>query len=360
MKCKDCAMFDNRKDPDGNFICDLCSGTYVSPKEKESTVCKYTGQLITDEYASKKFWRLPLDCFELKIGEIKEIMDFSQNAMRTNNRLRQKLAGILYSQLATALEVYLKEQFHLGMESPKAFDNFINGYHWRSKYYPSEIHGKIKDIVTVETDRMNFQNFDQAGIAYNVAFRVNILGFPRVLKREITRILRYRHSLVHNDEVWENGKFVKIDFPQIRKDIATARGFISRIDEDFEHNIGSPSELWVEKIRPETITDDRKIDTCEKCPLGMKFDSENIICFEGAYDGIGFGMKTSEWKNPPCGDMTFQEAMRQRKLIGEKALFGHLCLIPSKEEEKETNSPKKSNTKEQKTKRQQKREKQTH
>lgn len=100
-------MFDNRKDVDGNYICYLCSGTYVSPEEKENTVCKYTGESITDEYASKKFWMQPFDYFDSKLGEIEAIVKFAQDTLGSDDNLRQKLAGVLYSHLVTALEVYL-------------------------------------------------------------------------------------------------------------------------------------------------------------------------------------------------------------------------------------------------------------
>jgi len=342
MKCKDCAMFDNRKDTDGNYTCNLCSGTYVSPREKERKVCKYTGERITDEYASKKYWMLPFDCFDSKLHEVEAIIEFAQKALRTDNNLRQKLAGVLYSQLATALEVYLREQLRIGMESPKAFDNFVKSYFWKAKYYPHEIYGNIRQIVNAEAEKINFQNFSEAGKAYEVAFGINVFSFPRLLKREINRILRYRHSLIHKDEIWEDGRFIKVDFPQLEIDIKRTKDFVTRIQGSFEKNIGIASEIWTERVKLEQIKDERTIDNCKICPLGLKFSSKVIVCFEGAYDGIGFGMKPNEWENPACGGMTFLEAMRQRKSLGEKGLFGQLNLIPYDKENTDATQEKRS------------------
>jgi len=317
-------MFERKKDPDGNYICWLCTGTYVSSEEREeeNEVCKYTGEPITEEYASKKFWMLPADYFSSKLSEIQDIIKFAQKSLKSDDKLRQKFASVLYSQLVTALEVYLREEFLIGMESPKAFDDFVKRHLWTTKYYPNEIHADIKSLVDAEIRKISFQSFGEVGRVYRAAFSVHIFGFPEPLKCEINRILRYRHSLVHQDEIWEDGHFVKIDLPQIRSDIATTKDFVSRIEESFEKNIGSPSEIKMARVKIETIKDDHMLDSCEKCPLGIKSDDETIVCYEGAYDGIGFGIRASEWKTPPCGSISFQEAMRQRKILGENALFG--------------------------------------
>lgn len=340
MECKDCAMFDNRKDIDGNYICYLCSGTYVSPKEKESNVCKYTGEPITDEYASKKFWMSPIDYFHSKLDEIEIIIKFAQNTLKSDDNLRQIVASVLYSQLVTALEVYLREKFQQGMESNKAFNNFIKKHLWKRKYYPHEIYGNIKQLVNAEVSKLNFQSFGEIGRVYEDAFGVKIFGFPKSLKREISRILRYRHSLIHQDEIWEKGRFVKIDLPQLQSDVETAKDFVMNVQESFEENIGFASEIKMERVKIEMIKDYRAIDNCKKCPLGLKFNAKTIVCFEGAYDGIGFGMTASEWKDPACGGISFREAMRQRKILGEKALFGQINLIPIDKEGEKRKLPK--------------------
>ena len=225
------------------------------------------------------------------------------------------------------------------MESPKAFDNFVRRHLWKTKYYPHEIYGNIKQIVNAEANKINFQSFSETGRVYEVAFGVDIFSFPKSLKRGINRILRYRHSLIHQDEIWEDGRFIKIDLPQLQSDIATTKEFVSRVQESFEENVGVASEITMGRVKLEVIKDERTIDNCEKCPLGMRFDSKTIVCFEGAYDGIGFGMRASEWRDPPCGGISFQEAMRQRKILGEKALFGQINLIPvEKEGEKRKSS----------------------
>lgn len=301
MKCKDCAMFDESKGMDGNHMCWLCSGTYVSPKERESTVCKYIGEPITDEYASKKFWMLPFDYFHSKSDEIEAIIKFAQDTLGSDNKLRQKLACVLYSQLVTALEVYLREKFRQGMESPKAFENFVKRHFWERKYYPHEIYGNMKQIVNAEANKINFQSFSEVGKVYEAAFGVDIFRFPKSLKHEINRILRFRHSLVHQDEIWEDGQFIKIDLPQLQSDIATTKDFASRVQKSFEANVGVASEIAMGKVNPEMIKDEGTINNCEKCPLGQRFDSKTIVCYEGAYDGIGLGVKTSEWMDPPCG-----------------------------------------------------------
>ena len=50
-------------------------------------------------------------------------------------------------------------------------------------------------------------------------------------------------------------------------------------------------------------------------------------------------MTKSEWKNA-CKDMTFKEAMRQRKMLGERGLWGSLNLIPYEKDKGEKNSSK--------------------
>lgn len=125
----------------------------------------------------------------------------------------------------------------------------------------------------------------------------------------------------------------------MESDIITTKDFVSSVQGLFEEKIGVASEIKMERVRLEEIKDERIIDNCRKCPLAMKFNSKTIVCFEGAYDGIGFGVRASEWKDPPCEGISFREAMSQRKILGEKALFGQLSLIPvEKEEEKPTPS----------------------
>lgn len=205
-------MFENKKDIDGNYICWLCTGTYVSSEERENSVCKYTGEPIKDEYASKKFWMSPIDYFFSKMDEIEAIITFSRNTLKSDDNLRQKTAGVLYSQLVTALEVYLREKFRQGMESSKAFENFVKRYLWKAKYYPHEIYGNIKQLVNAESNKINFQSFTEAGRVYEAAFGVDIFSFPKPLKREINRILRYRHSLVHQDEIGKMGSLYELTF----------------------------------------------------------------------------------------------------------------------------------------------------
>jgi hypothetical protein len=331
-------MFGNEKNPDGNYDCYLCSGTFVSPEEQELESCKYTGEVITEEYASKRFWMLPFEYFYSKNRQIENIINFAQQALKGKHEIRQELTSILYSQLVTALEVCLREQFKIGMESLKAFDNFVKGHVWDSKFYPGEIHGNIKQLVSNEIEKINFQNFAQVGNAYKSAFGVDVFSFPETLKREINRILRYRHFLIHQDEIWENGHFIRIDLPRLQQDMKITGDFVDKIEEDFGKNIGRPSEIKMIRLNPESIKDDRTITDCRKCPLGLKHDANNIVCFEGAYDGIGFGMRKSKWKKPACGGITFKEAMRQRKILGEKALWGSISLIPVGKDKGKQNS----------------------
>ena len=328
MKCKNCAMFANEKNTEGTFGCYLFNGAFVSPEEQELERCKYTGENITEEYASKRFWMLPFEYFYSKMKQIENITDFAQKSLKGRVAIRQELASILYSQLVTALEVCLREQFKIGMESPKAFNNFVKKHVWDSKYYPNEIHNNIKQLVDKEVEKINFQNFAELGDVYKAAFDVDIFSFTEPLKREMNRILRYRHFLVHQDEIWERGHLVKIDLPQLQQDMKLVEDFIDKIDDDFGKSIGYPSEIKMSRLNLESIKDERTVADCQQCPLGQKFDANNIVCYEGAYDGIGFGMKRAEWKKPMCGGISFKEAMRQRKILGEKALFGSMSLIP--------------------------------
>ena len=320
-------MFGNEKNPEGNYDCYLCSGTFVTPEEQELDCCKYTGEVVTEEYASKRFWMLPFEYFFSKIEQIEKIINFALELLKRKPEIKQELTSILYSQLITALEVCLREQFKIGMESPKGFDNFIKKHSWDTKFYPNEIHGNIKELVNKEIEKINFQNFTQTGNAYKAAFDVDIFSFPESLKCEINRILRYRHFLIHQDEIWEEGHLIKIDISRLQKDMEITKEFIGKIEDDFGKNIGYPSEIRMIRVNLDAIKDDRPITDCRKCPLGEKHGANVIVCFEGAYDGIGFGVPKSDWKNA-CKDMTFKEAMRQRKMLGEKALFGSISLIP--------------------------------
>jgi hypothetical protein len=338
MKCKECAMFGNEKNPEGNYDCYLCNGTFVSPEEQELERCKYTGEVITEEYASRRFWMLPFEYFYSKNRQIEDIINFAQQSLKGKLEIRQELTSILYSQLITALEVCLREQFRIGMDSPKAFDNFVKRHVWDSKFYPNEIHDNMKQLVNKEIEKINFQNFVQLGNAYKAAFNVDIFSFPEPLKNEINRILRYRHFLIHQDEIWENSHLIRIDLPRLQQDKRITEDFVDKIEEDFGKNIGWAAEIKMIRLNLEFIKDDRTITDCRKCPLGLKHDANNIVCFEGAYDGIGFGMKKSAWKKPMCGGISFKEAMRQRKILGEKALWGSISLIPVKKDKTGQNS----------------------
>ena len=313
-------MFCNEKNSEGNYDCYLCSGTFVSPEEQEFDHCKYTGELITEEYGSNRFWLLPFDYFFSKITQVENIVNFAQRTLNRETKLRQELASVLYSQLVTAIEVCLREQFKIGMESPKGFDNFVKGHVWDTKYYPNELNGNMKNIVNQEIEKINFQNFSQVGNAYKEAFKVDIFSFPEQLKCDINRILRFRHSLVHQDEIWEKGHLIKIDLPQIQQDMKIAQEFIGKIEAEFRKNIGVASDIKMTRVSLGAIEDDRPITNCQQCPLGLKFDDDVIFCYEGAYDGIGFGIEKSRWKNA-CKDMTFKEAIRQRKILGEEGLI---------------------------------------
>lgn len=236
-------MFTNLKDIEGDYYCSLCTGTFVSPKEKESNVCKFIGEPITAEWASKKFWTLPFDYFHSKLDGIEAIIKFAQNTLGSDDNLRPTLASVLYSQLVTALEIYLREKFHQGMESPKAFDNFVRSHLWKAKYYPNEVYENIKQLVDAEVGKINFQSFREVGGVYRSAFGVNIFGFPKSLKRDINRVLRYRHCLVHQDEILEDGQFIRMDFLRLQTDIATTKDFVSRVQESFKENIGTTWEI---------------------------------------------------------------------------------------------------------------------
>lgn len=177
MKCKDCAMFGNEENTEGNLSCYLFNGAFVSPEERELERCKYTGENITEEYASKRFWMLPFEYFHSKTKQIENIANFVQKSLKGKAAIRQELTSILYSQLVTALEVSLREQFKIGMESSKAFNNFVKKHTWDSKYYPNEIHDGIKQLVDKEIEKINFQNFAELGSVYDAAFDVDIFLF---------------------------------------------------------------------------------------------------------------------------------------------------------------------------------------
>jgi hypothetical protein len=49
MKCEDCALFVGKIGHDGNYHCDLCNGTFITSEEKNSDLCKYTKEKITDQ-----------------------------------------------------------------------------------------------------------------------------------------------------------------------------------------------------------------------------------------------------------------------------------------------------------------------
>lgn len=147
--------------------------------------------------------------------------------------------------------------------------------------------------------------------------------------------MRYRHGIIHSDEIWENGKFIKLTPESIKKDIEYIKEFISNINDEFRKKIGVPSEIKWLKVKVEQLKDERIIKNCEECPLGSKFDKNFITCFYGAYDGIGFGVEKKEWKNTPfCDEITYTEAFRQRKWLGEGALFNQIHFIPVKDKAK--------------------------
>ena len=84
MKCSDCALFMEYTGPDGNYICFLCTGTFVTSKEMISNICKYTGESITEEYASIKYWLNPFEDFQSKIRDIQEILNYALNTAITS------------------------------------------------------------------------------------------------------------------------------------------------------------------------------------------------------------------------------------------------------------------------------------
>lgn len=331
MKCSDCALFMEENGSEGNHICFLCTGTFVTSEEMNSNICKYTGESITDEYASRKFWLDPIDYFHSKIDDIQEILNFANSIKSQNQTISERIVVMLYSQLVTSIEVYLSEKFKQGLQSKKGFENFIKKYSWPKKYTPSELYGNMEDVVKNEIESINFQNFYVSGKVFKIAFDVDILNFPEDIKKNIAKILRFRHALVHQDEIWENGSFVKISSEQILADIEVSVKFIQLINREFEKNIGIPSEIKMTRVKIDEL-DEREIKSCDECPLGSRFDENTVTCFEGAYDGIGFGIDKIEWKNLLCGGKTFKEAMHQRKLLGENALFGHIHMIPKKEQ----------------------------
>jgi len=98
-----------------------------------------------------------------------------------------------------------------------------------------------------KSEKINFQNFSQVGNVYKAAFDVDIFSFPETLKREINRVLRYRHCLIHQGEIWENHHLIRIDLPQLQQDITVTKDFVVRINKDFEENIGTPYEILGEK-----------------------------------------------------------------------------------------------------------------
>jgi hypothetical protein len=329
MKCRECALFSGKVLPNGDYICNLCAGAIILPCEADSDKCKYTIETITDEYASRKFWLDPIDYFGTKMDEIEELLKFADSITNTNNRISERLISVLYSQLVTALEVFLYEKFKQGMQCEKAFDNFVKDYHWAQKYTPNEIHHSIEEIVNKEIDKLSFQNFEICGIAYRVAFGIDILTFPADIKKNITRVLRYRHALVHEDEVWDNESFIKISSKLLHADIGIVKEYVNLINKAFIDNIGRASEIKMLRIKTDHL-EENEIDTCEKCPLGVRYNEETITCFEGAYDGLGFGIEKAYWTEPICGRLTFREAMEQRKILGEHARFGEIHLIPQK------------------------------
>ena len=75
----------------------------------------------------------------------------------------------------------------------------------------------------------------------------DIFSFSEKLKREVNRVLRYRHCLIHQGEIWENHKLIKIDMPQLIYAIAIMYNFVDEINKAFEKNIGIPYEKFIEK-----------------------------------------------------------------------------------------------------------------
>ena len=266
-----------------------------------------------------------MDYFDSKIGEISEIL--SHLAALPDKRLSDKIVGILYSQLVTALEVCLREKFRQGLQSESGFRNFVRNYPWPKKYTPGQLFENIERVVDDEINHINFQNFHECGRVYQTAFAIDFFKLPERLKKDISRILRYRHALIHQDEIWEEGRFVRISPKLLRFDIAVSRKFIQAINGEFVKKMGFASESKMTKVKVEEL-EDRAIRSCDGCPLGARLDDNTITCFEGAYDGLGFGLDKLVWNTPICGGMTFREAMRQRQILGKEALFGHVHLIP--------------------------------
>lgn len=77
-------MFEEKKNLDGNYICNLCTGTFVKSDERDSDKCKYTGEEITDHYITRKFWLNPIDYFYTKIEDMKEVLEFSKSIASSN------------------------------------------------------------------------------------------------------------------------------------------------------------------------------------------------------------------------------------------------------------------------------------
>jgi hypothetical protein len=232
---------------EGNYYCNLCTGTEVSPEKKDLEFCQYLDLPVTDEFASKRFWMLPYEYFETRMSEIEDMINFASQSLKTQHEIRQELTNILYAQLVTILEVYLREKFKVGMINPDGFDNFVKRHIWENKYYPSEVHGNIKRLVSEESEKVNFQNFVQVGNVYKEAFNIDIFSFSKTLKGAVNRILRYRHCIVHQGEIWENHRLIRIDLPQLQQDIIFLKEFVSRIDSDFEKSIGTPYDNLVEQ-----------------------------------------------------------------------------------------------------------------
>ena len=140
------------------------------------------------------------------------------------------------------------------------------------------------------------------------------------------------------DEIWEKDRFVRIDYQILKTDIDHASNFVKLLIDQFESTIGVAPELKFFKVKTENF-DEKQINSCEECPLGEKLEENLISCYCGAYDGMGFSVKKEDWKSfPYCEEETFKEAMRQRKLLGEKGIFGRISFVLQEDRNESNNN----------------------
>lgn len=239
-------MFTNIMDAEGNYCCNLCTGTVVSPEKKDLEFCQYLDQPVTEEFASRKFWMLPFEAFGDRMYEMERIIGFIKDE-HAEDEIKGELISVIYAQLVTTFEVYFREKFKVGIINPKGFKDFVANYQWDKKYFPNELYGNMEQLVIEEMEKINFQNFSQVGNIFKGAFGVDIFAFPDVIKSEINRILRYRHSLIHQGEIWDNHHLIRLTISQLESDMQSLKSFIGKVDKEFERNIGTPYNELVEQ-----------------------------------------------------------------------------------------------------------------